>query len=265
MRFTNRQILKIAGPILVSVLMEHLIGMTDTVFWKSRRSRTGSFSPGRSVLSGHFHAGFRFQYRGTDYDRPAKRRRKLYGDRRAVQPGIRIPISSGYFYLFCYPFRLSFATPASDRLATGIRSYFRVYEPENFRFVLFVYGVDVSCLLCRNCRYADTNRQLPGDGRYECCAQLYPDIRETGFSCFRNCGAAIASVLAEVTSLLFFIVYTGLKIDRQKYRLYRFHRIEIHLLKRILGISIWTMVQAFISISTWFLFLSLSNISENGL
>ena len=27
----------------------------------------------------------------------------------------------------------------------------------------------------------------PGDGRYECCAQLYPDIRETGFSCFRNC------------------------------------------------------------------------------
>ena len=32
MRFTNRQILKIAGPILVSVLMEHLIGMTDTAF-----------------------------------------------------------------------------------------------------------------------------------------------------------------------------------------------------------------------------------------
>ena len=75
-----------------------------------------------------------------------------------------------------------------------------------------------------------------------------------GFPALGIAGAAIASVLAEVTSLLFFIVYTGLKIDRQKYRLYRFHRIEIHLLKRILGISIWTMVQAFISISTWFLF-----------
>ena len=41
-----------------------------------------------------------------------------------------------------------------------------------------------------------------------------------GFPALGIAGAAIASVLAEVTSLLFFIVYTGLKIDRQKYRLY---------------------------------------------
>ena len=127
MRFTNRQILKIAGPILVSVLMEHLIGMTDTAFL----GRVGEVELGASALAGVYYLaifmlGFGFSTGVQIIDRPAKRRRKLYGDRRAVQPGIRIPISSRYFYLFCYPFRLSFATPASDRLATGIRSYFRV-------------------------------------------------------------------------------------------------------------------------------------------
>ena len=45
MRFTNRQILKIAGPILVSVLMEHLIGMTDTAFL----GRVGEVELGASV------------------------------------------------------------------------------------------------------------------------------------------------------------------------------------------------------------------------
>ena len=47
MRFTNRQILKIAGPILVSVLMEHLIGMTDTAFL----GRVGEVELGASALA----------------------------------------------------------------------------------------------------------------------------------------------------------------------------------------------------------------------
>lgn len=51
MRFTNRQILKIAGPILVSVLMEHLIGMTDTAFL----GRVGEVELGASALAGVYY------------------------------------------------------------------------------------------------------------------------------------------------------------------------------------------------------------------
>ena len=32
MRFTNRQIWQMAYPILISLLMEHLIGLTDTAY-----------------------------------------------------------------------------------------------------------------------------------------------------------------------------------------------------------------------------------------
>ena len=51
MRFTNRQILKIAGPILDSVLMEHLIGMTDTAFL----GRVGEVELGASALAGVYY------------------------------------------------------------------------------------------------------------------------------------------------------------------------------------------------------------------
>lgn len=32
MRFTNRQILKITFPVLLSLMMEQLIGLTDTIY-----------------------------------------------------------------------------------------------------------------------------------------------------------------------------------------------------------------------------------------
>ena len=51
MRFTNRQILHIAGPILISVLMEHLIGMTDTAFL----GRVGEIELGASALAGVYY------------------------------------------------------------------------------------------------------------------------------------------------------------------------------------------------------------------
>ena len=60
-------------------------------------------------------------------------------------------------------------------------------------------------------------------------------------------GAAIASVAAEAFAVGFFLVYTFLTVDRRKYGLNRFRSFD-------LNISVFMMLQYFVSMSTFFLF-----------
>ena len=68
-------------------------------------------------------------------------------------------------------------------------------------------------------------------------------------------GAAIGSVLAEAVSLMFFILYTRFRVDCRKYGLDRIYRPSVHGQRSILKVSFWTMIQNFISFSTWFAFI----------
>ena len=67
-------------------------------------------------------------------------------------------------------------------------------------------------------------------------------------------GAAIASVLAEASSILFFLIYTYITVDLKKYGLNRLRTFDPALLMRILSISCFTMLQYFLSMATWFVF-----------
>ena len=68
-------------------------------------------------------------------------------------------------------------------------------------------------------------------------------------------GAAIASIIAEGASILFFLLYIFITVDRKKYGLIHFHSLDLRLLKQVLSISIFTMLQYFVSMGTFFLFL----------
>ncbi|MBR4298485.1 MAG: MATE family efflux transporter [Bacteroidales bacterium] len=67
-------------------------------------------------------------------------------------------------------------------------------------------------------------------------------------------GAAIGSSLAELVSLIFFIIYTKRSCDRQKYGLDKAARFEPAVLKGMMPVCSWTMIQHVVSISTWFVF-----------
>ena len=62
--YSGKDIMRIAYPILISLLMEQMIGMTDTAFL----GRVGEVELG---LSGCFHDGFWFRYRNPDSDCPS--------------------------------------------------------------------------------------------------------------------------------------------------------------------------------------------------
>lgn len=67
-------------------------------------------------------------------------------------------------------------------------------------------------------------------------------------------GAAIGSVMAEIISILFFVTYTYYKVNLEKYGLNKLRGFDWTLLKKILNISVFTMIQYFVSMSTWFMF-----------
>ena len=87
-----------------------------------------------------------------------------------------------------------------------------------------------------------------------------------GFPALGIAGAAIGSSLAELVSLLFFILYTRSRIDCCKYGLDRIPKFRLDVLKRMLNVSFWTMIQNFFSLSTWFLFfLYVEHLGERSL
>lgn len=78
-------------------------------------------------------------------------------------------------------------------------------------------------------------------------------------------GAGIASVLAEIASILFFIIYTYRTVDLEKYGFHKM-KFKFSIIRRILSISVFTMVQYAISMSTWFIFfLAIENHGERDL
>ncbi len=66
-------------------------------------------------------------------------------------------------------------------------------------------------------------------------------------------GAAIAAVISEIVSVLFFTIYTCKTIDFKKYGFMKM-KFKFSIVKSILSISSFTMVQYLISMSTWFIF-----------
>jgi putative MATE family efflux protein len=67
-------------------------------------------------------------------------------------------------------------------------------------------------------------------------------------------GAALASVIAEGMSAVFFIIYSYKTLDLRKYKLFFFSAFSPPLFNRIMKVSTPTMLQNFVSLSSWLTF-----------
>lgn len=70
--YSGKDIMRIAYPILISLLMEQMIGMTDTAFL----GRVGEVELGAAAIAGIYYLavfmmGFWFRYRNPDSDCPS--------------------------------------------------------------------------------------------------------------------------------------------------------------------------------------------------
>jgi len=67
-------------------------------------------------------------------------------------------------------------------------------------------------------------------------------------------GAGLACVIAEIAGLAFYVLIILRKIDLSKYNLFEFKKPQLQIAKQTMSLSIFTMLQNFISLSGWFLF-----------
>lgn len=67
-------------------------------------------------------------------------------------------------------------------------------------------------------------------------------------------GAAIASSVSEAVSTVFFLIYTLRRVDYRRYGLFVHCRINWPMLRHVMSVSVWVMIQNGVAFLGWFVF-----------
>ena len=255
MRFTHKQIWVITFPILVSLLMEHLINMTDTAFL----GRVGEVELGASALAGVYYMAIYMLAFGFSIGAQILiGRRNGEGNYKDIGP---IFIQGVLFLVGLATLMFTVSRIYTPSVLRSVIDSEQVYVATNdymkwrvfgffFSFVAvmfraFFVGITTTRILTINSLVmVGTNVVL----------NYLLIFGKFGFPALGISGAAIGSSVAELVSMIFYILYTWKKVDWKKYALFNLSSFNPKLLSGILNISIWTMIQSFLAMATWFLF-----------
>lgn len=254
-KYTYKQIWLIAYPILISLLMEQMIGMTDTAFL----GRVGEVELGASAIAGIFYMvifmvafGFSIGTQILIARRNGEKEYKEIGE--LFYQGIYFQIG-----MATVMFLLSYCL--SPLILKRIVSSEHIYEAATSYLHWRVFGAffSFSAVIFRAFFLGTTlTKTLTLNSIVMVLSNIVFNyiliFGKFGFPELGIAGAAIGSSLAELVSLIFFILYTRNRIDCRKYGLDRIPKINFGVLKRMLNVSLWTMIQNSVSLSTWFLF-----------
>ena len=253
--YTNKEIWNVSYPIFLGLLAQNIINVTDTAFL----GRVGEVELGASAMGGLFYIcvftiafGFSTGSQIMIARRNGEGRFKdvgpvmlqgvvfllglavaLFGLTRAAAPSlIRLLISSDAIY-----------DAAKEFLDWRIFGFFFAFVNVMFR-ALYIGITRTKVLTLNAVVMALVNVVLD-------YALIFGHF---GLPALGLKGAAVASVIAEASSLAFFLLYTWVRVDLKKYGLNHWKRIDFSLLGRILSISCFTMLQYFLAMATWFVF-----------
>ncbi len=263
-RFGNKQIWLIAYPILVSLLMEQLIGMTDTAFL----GRVGEIELGAAAIGGvlyivMFIVGMGFGI-GTQIlmaRRNGEERYREIGN--LFYQGIYFQVGLASVLVLLY---YCLAPLILKPLVSSEHIYSAAVEYLNWRVLGFFFSFTREIF-----RAFFLGTTKTGTLTLNSVVMLLSNVAfnyvlifgKLGFPALGITGAAIGSTLAGFVSLLFFIVYMRRKVDTRKYGLNTVSGFRIPVLRQMLNVSLWTMIQHFISLSTWFvLFIYVEHLGE---
>lgn len=273
--YSYRNIWGIAYPILISLLMEQLIGMTDTAFL----GRVGELELGASAIASIYYLiifmlGFGFSIGAQIMI--ARRN----GERRFNEIG-SIFYHGLYFLVIIAAIICSLSLIFSPYILGNIVSSQNIGDKAVSYINWRVFGLFFSFTGAMfRAFYVGTTqtKTLTLNSIIMVLSNVAFNYMlifgKFGLPALGIAGAAIGSTLAEMVSCIFFVIHTMRNIDYRKYGLNKIYRFRTESLKKILHISVWTMIQNFISISTWFLFfifiehlgerpLAITNIARN--
>ena len=265
--YSYRNIWKVAYPILISLVMEQMIGLTDTAFL----GRVGEVELGASAIAIVYYMvlfmiGFGFSI-GAQIIIGRRNGEGNFRDTGKVfwqglyfvlgLSGLLIGLSE----LFS-PWLMKLMV-ASDAIYEASLSYVRwrlpgmVFAFATAMFRAFYVGTTQTKTLTLNSIVMVSSNIL---------FNWILIFGHFGLPALGITGAAIGSSLAELVSLIFFIIYTKVRCDRPKYGLDKPARLDWAELRGMMPVCTWTMVQHTISVSTWFIFfLYIEHLGERAL
>ena len=273
--YTYREIWKIAFPILISTIIEQVIGMTDAAFL----GRVGEIELGASAIAGIYYMvifmlglGFSIGVQIIIGRRNGENNFKETG--KVFYHGLYFAVSLALVITVLSELvspSLMTMMVSSDKVRDAALSYVR------WRVVGLGFGFTTAIFRAFYIGTTQT-RALTANSVVMMLSNVFFNwifiFGKFGCPALGIAGAAIGSTLAELVSLIFFIVYTRRSCDVAKYGLDKPAKPEWKAMTGILSVSGWSMIQNFLSIATWLVFflfiehtgeraLAVSNITRN--
>ena len=255
MQYSNKDIWNVSYPILLALLAQNVINVTDTAFL----GHVGEVELGASAMGGLLYiCVFTIAFGFSTGSQIMIARRNGEGQYREVGPVMMqgcmfLLITAAVIFGLC-----QWSMPAVVRM---LISSDHIYDAtcEFLQWRMFGFFFSFVNVMFRALYVGITRTKvLTINSIIMAVVNVFLDyalifghfgLPEMGLK-----GAAIASVMAEAASFFFGVIYTWLYVDLKKYGLNRWPQWNSALLGRILSISCFTMVQYFLSMATWFVF-----------
>lgn len=247
--------MRVAYPILISLVMEQMIGLTDTAFL----GRVGEIELGASAIAIIYYmvifmVGFGFSLGAQiiigrrNGEGQYKETGKIFWNGLYFVLGLAGILIAASELLSPYLMRMMVA---SESIYAAALSYVHwrlpglVFAFVTTMFRAFYIGTTQTKTLTLNSLVMVASNII---------FNWILIFGKCGLPALGITGAAIGSSLAELVSMIFFIIYTRQRCDRPKYGLDRPARFDISEIRDMMPVCVWTMIQHVISISTWFIF-----------
>lgn len=252
--YSNKHVVKISLPILLSLLAQNIIQVIDTAFL----GRVGEVELGASALAGIIYIaiytiGFGFSMGAQILIGRRNGEKNFDKIGEIVIQGILFLLVPAILLIAAFKLGLTDSLMKlfkSENVSDAVSDYldWRVYgfvfAFANSTFRAFYIGIARTKVLMTNSVIMAVVNVILDYGL------IFGNLGlpEMGIG-----GAALASVIAEASSTLFFIIHTRRTVDLEKYG---FKKITFkwEVVKKVLNISIYMMLQYLLSIVTWMMF-----------
>lgn len=265
--YSYGSIWKVAYPILISLVMEQMIGLTDTAFL----GRVGEIELGASAIAIVYYMvlfmiGFGFSIGAQIIIGRRNGEGNFRDTGKVFWHGLYFVLGLSVILILLSeilsPWLMKLMV-SSDAIYSAALSYVRwrlpgiVFAFITAMFRAFYVGTTQTRTLTLNSIVMVASNIL---------LNWVLIFGHLGLPALGITGAAIGSSLAELVSLIFFVIYTRVGCDRMKYGLERPAGFDAAELRSMMPVCTWTMIQHTVSVSTWFIFfLYIEHLGERAL